>query len=260
MVARTLQKRPAGRHGHASNARKDQQNTSGVWHGPALADSQQVVLSEVAEHAGNCSLPHLLTQHAREKPTGAEHSLSKAMLRSGILKTFKDYQTAVDMAGGAEDETMSIQGDNLRSMILEKIVDCFDTMGLVELHQIHTFSLLVDFHRGRDWGVKLLPASGAASSETDDLTPVEDSDEETEKLRQAWLRAATETRHAKQKLLDAKEKHDKACKFKTAAWQAYTSAQETQRSKAAAAYAAASASVRHSPLLQEATRSKAASA
>lgn len=197
-----------------------------MWHGPGLLDSEQIVLSSMAEDAGICTLHDLLRQHLTHEPKGAERSLSKKMLANGKLKTFKDYQEAMDMVGGAEDETICAQADSLRSMIQEKIDTVFESFGLEEFHQIHTFSLLVDHHRGRDWGVKLLPTSTATSSETDDQTPPGESDEETEKLRQTWLQAATTSRNAKRKARDARKTAEQAKKSKIAAWRAFTSAQE----------------------------------
>lgn len=229
-VKKDVLKRPASRP-VAEKAKKG----LGAWPGPALLDSQQIILSEMAEHAGGCTLHDLLRQHLKDEPKGAEHTLAKRMLASGNLNTFDAFHAAMDMAGGAEDETMSNLADGLRSKMIEKIEADFETMGLVELHQIQTFGLLVHFHRCRDWGVKLLPTNAAASSETDDLTPVEESDPEREKLRQAWLQAAKKARHAKQKVRDAKEDAEKAQKFKIAAWRAYTLEEKTLAARAAAA-------------------------
>lgn len=191
-------------------------------------------MAEVAQDAGGCSLHDLLQQHVKEKPHGAEHRLSKRMLLKSInssahLLTFQEYQESIELAGGAEDTAFCAQADWLRQTILEKIDANLESFGLVELEQIHAFTLLVDFHQGRAWGVKLLPTSAAASSETEDLTPVEDSDEEIEKLRQAWLEASTKARKAKKDAKAAFKNAEQQQKALHTAWRAFTSAQEVVR-------------------------------
>jgi len=214
-------------------ATKTRQDTRLVdaWPGPGLLDSQQVVLSDVAKKAGGCNLHDLLQQHVKEKPHGAEHRLSQRMLdsaaASGDHMTFQEYQDSLELSGGAEDTAFCNQADWLRQRLLEMIDTNLESFGLVELEQIHTFMLLVDFHRGRDWGVKLLPTS--ASSEPDDLTPVEDSDEDIEQLRQAWLQASTKARNAKKKAKAAIQDAGEAQKALHTAWRAFTSAQEVVR-------------------------------
>ena len=216
--------RPASKTGHATTSRQGTRSKSDEWHGPGLLDSELIVLSKAAEHAGNCMLHDLLRQHVRHEPKGAERSLSKNMLACGKLKTFKGYHEALDMAGGAEHDAG--EDDTV-----------FESFGLEEFHQIHTFSLLVDHHRGRDWGIKLLPTSAATSSEPDDLTPPEESDEETEKLRQAWLQAAQASRNAKKKARDARKTAEQAEKCKIAAWHAFTSVQKAAMSTVSTATA-----------------------
>ena len=230
-------RRPASKPGHATTSRQGKRSKSDEWHGPGLLDSELIVLLKAAEHAGNCMLHDLLCQHVRHEPKGAEHSLSKNILACGKLKTLKDYHEALDMAGGAEDMILCAQADSLRSMMQEKIGTVFESFGPEEFHQIHTFSFLVDHHRGRDWGIKLLPTSAATSSEPDDLTPPEESDEETEKLRQAWLQAAQASRNAKKKARDARKTAEQAEKCKIAAWHAFTSVQKAAMSKVSTATA-----------------------
>ena len=229
-----VKKRPASRFGAARPraATKTRQDTRLVdaWPGPGLLDSQQVVLSDVAKKAGGCNLRDLLQQRVKEKPHGEEHHLSKRMLNSATSFGDHDVPGVSGLPGaarGAEDTAFCNQADWLRQRLLEMIDTSLESFGLVELEQIHTFMLLVDFHRGRDWGVKLLPTS--ASSEPDDLTPVEDSDEDIEQLRQAYLQASTKARNAKEKAKAAIQDAGELQKALHTAWRAFTSAQEVVR-------------------------------
>ena len=213
--------------------------TEYTWPGPGLLDSQQVVLSQVAKEAGGCSLHQLLQQHVKERPHGAEHRLSKQMLlnsakSTGDHMTFQEYQESMDLAGGAEDTVFCDHADWMRTTILEKIEANLEPFGLVELEQLHTFMLLLIHHPGRDWAVKLLPTSGFASSSSEaDLTPVEDSDEEIEQLRQAYLEASTTARQAKKKARAAMQIAEQKQKVRLTAWKAFINAQTAAQNVAA---------------------------